>query len=117
MKFCDSPIWDANVVYNDPPDLTKCFQNSFLFWLPCFLLWILAPTWIRMVSKTRKAKLRFSSLSVSKLVISVLLIIIEITNLISNELMLDEEKYLVYYITPSILIASYVRIKFIHFIL
>jgi ATP-binding cassette, subfamily C (CFTR/MRP), member 1 len=70
MKFCDSPIWNESVIYDDPPDLTKCFQNSFLFWIPCFMLWILAPAWIRMVSKTRPVKLRFSSLTFSKIVIN-----------------------------------------------
>lgn len=68
MKFCSSTLWNSSTIYDKSPDLTECFQNSFLYWIPCFILWLLAPAWIRMVKKERKLNVIFSVLTYSKLV-------------------------------------------------
>ncbi|XP_044275914.1 ATP-binding cassette sub-family C member 3 isoform X1 [Varanus komodoensis] len=40
--FCGSRFWDPNVtLHTDTPDLTLCFQNTVLAWIPCFYLWCL----------------------------------------------------------------------------
>ncbi|XP_076608098.1 multidrug resistance-associated protein 1 [Chaetodon auriga] len=47
-KFCSQdssdPFWDWNHTwYTANPDLTQCFQNTVLVWLPCLYLWMCAP--------------------------------------------------------------------------
>ncbi|KAL2087062.1 hypothetical protein ACEWY4_018121 [Coilia grayii] len=38
------PIWDWNTTWYTPyPDLTQCFQNTVLVWVPCLYLWLCAP--------------------------------------------------------------------------
>ncbi|XP_068606933.1 multidrug resistance-associated protein 1-like [Brachionichthys hirsutus] len=38
------PLWDWNRTwYTTNPDLTQCFQNTVLVWVPCIYLWVLAP--------------------------------------------------------------------------
>lgn len=32
--------------YTANPDLTQCFQNTVLVWLPCFYLWMCAPIYL-----------------------------------------------------------------------
>ncbi|KAG9334968.1 hypothetical protein JZ751_006191, partial [Albula glossodonta] len=46
--FCShsglDPLWDWNRTWYTPnPDLTQCFQNTVLVWVPCIYLWICAP--------------------------------------------------------------------------
>ncbi|XP_067089136.1 multidrug resistance-associated protein 1 isoform X1 [Osmerus mordax] len=47
-KFCSvdgsDPFWNWNRTWHTPnPDLTRCFQNTVLVWLPCLYLWVCAP--------------------------------------------------------------------------
>nr|XP_019958522.1 PREDICTED: multidrug resistance-associated protein 1-like isoform X1 [Paralichthys olivaceus] len=49
--FCkldsSDPFWDWNHTwYTQNPDLTQCFQNTVLVWLPCLYLWICAPIYL-----------------------------------------------------------------------
>lgn len=127
MKFCDSVLWNSSTVYDERPDLTPCFQNSFIYWIPCFILWLISPLWFRMIRRKREIQVKITWLTYSKLVcstnwfvnwtfkinfvflkqlINLLLIIIEITNLVTT--ILNEKNYLVFYITPCLLIISYV---------
>ncbi|KAM4531012.1 multidrug resistance-associated protein 1 isoform 2-T2 [Odontesthes bonariensis] len=50
-KFCSldssDPFWDWNHTWHTSnPDLTQCFQNTVLVWVPCLYLWIVAPIYI-----------------------------------------------------------------------
>ncbi|KAA8584790.1 hypothetical protein FQN60_003484 [Etheostoma spectabile] len=50
-KFCSldssDPFWDWNRTwYAANPDLTQCFQNTVLVWLPCLYLWMCAPIYL-----------------------------------------------------------------------
>uniref|UniRef100_A0A3P8S8P2 Multidrug resistance-associated protein 1 n=1 Tax=Amphiprion percula TaxID=161767 RepID=A0A3P8S8P2_AMPPE len=50
-RFCSldrsDPFWDWNRTWNTPnPDVTPCFQNTVLVWLPCLYLWISAPVYL-----------------------------------------------------------------------
>uniref|UniRef100_A0A8D3BME4 Multidrug resistance-associated protein 1 n=1 Tax=Scophthalmus maximus TaxID=52904 RepID=A0A8D3BME4_SCOMX len=50
-KFCSldssDPFWDWNHTwYTENPDLTQCFQNTVLVWLPCLYLWICSPIYL-----------------------------------------------------------------------
>ncbi|XP_056607956.1 multidrug resistance-associated protein 1 isoform X1 [Triplophysa dalaica] len=47
-SFCSldgsDPFWDWNRTWQTQnPDLTPCFQNTVLVWVPCLYLWLLAP--------------------------------------------------------------------------
>ncbi|KAJ3588064.1 hypothetical protein NHX12_011658, partial [Muraenolepis orangiensis] len=49
--FCSldgsDPFWDWNRTWNTPnPDLTQCFQNTVLVWLPCLYLWLCTPGYL-----------------------------------------------------------------------
>lgn len=42
--YCASPLWDPGRTWNtDLPELTPCFENTILVWIPVILLWLLAP--------------------------------------------------------------------------
>ncbi|XP_036408292.1 multidrug resistance-associated protein 1 isoform X1 [Megalops cyprinoides] len=47
-RFCSvdgsDPFWDWNRTWHtSSPDLTQCFQNTVLVWVPCIYLWVCAP--------------------------------------------------------------------------
>ncbi|XP_062841096.1 multidrug resistance-associated protein 1 [Trichomycterus rosablanca] len=46
--FCSvdgsDPFWDENRTWRaQVPDVTRCFQNTLLVWIPCIYLWLIAP--------------------------------------------------------------------------
>ncbi|XP_076331066.1 multidrug resistance-associated protein 1-like isoform X3 [Tachypleus tridentatus] len=42
--FCTSPLWDLQTSwYTDWPDLTPCFQQTILIYVPCGFLWLAVP--------------------------------------------------------------------------
>ncbi|KAK9957353.1 hypothetical protein ABG768_011605 [Culter alburnus] len=50
-SFCSldgsDPFWDWNRTWQTHnPDLTPCFQNTLLVWIPCLYLWLFAPFYI-----------------------------------------------------------------------
>ncbi|XP_051994834.1 multidrug resistance-associated protein 1 isoform X3 [Xyrauchen texanus] len=50
-SFCSldgsDPFWDWNRTWKAlNPDLTQCYQNTVLVWIPCLYLWLLAPFYI-----------------------------------------------------------------------
>ena len=82
IHFKDSSVIGfVNGNYSGVPDLTSCFQNSILLWIPCFLLWILTPAWIYMLSRGRNYITKFSWLSYTKFV-SFLKLMINVINFI-----------------------------------
>jgi hypothetical protein len=105
-SICGAPIWNTKILYSSDPDFTVCFQLTILKWAPCFMLWIVAPLWTYMLTRGVQHKLKFSLVSLLKIVATVALILIELVHLIRAY---SESKFMVFYMTPLILIVSYVR--------
>ena len=67
-RFCGEEIWDNNTVYSDNPDFSYCFQNTILIWIPCFVLWSIAPLWWYMLTRTKRPKTKPSIITILKIV-------------------------------------------------
>uniref|UniRef100_A0A671V6B7 ABC-type glutathione-S-conjugate transporter n=1 Tax=Sparus aurata TaxID=8175 RepID=A0A671V6B7_SPAAU len=74
---CDSePLWlqrrqtlDWNRTwYTANPDLTQCFQNTVLVWVPCIYLWLLAPFYCLHLYCHDRGRIRMSCLCTAKMV-------------------------------------------------
>nr|QUF59452.1 ATP-binding cassette transporter Abcc1-7 [Brachionus angularis] len=112
-SICGSELWNPNAVYSDYPDFTFCFQYTLLIWIPCLFLWLAAPLWIYKHTKTGPYKINYSWLIITKTISTIFLITIEIFNLI---IAFNKQNLPVFYITPIILITSYILIIFfMHF--
>uniref|UniRef100_A0A671V7K3 ABC-type glutathione-S-conjugate transporter n=1 Tax=Sparus aurata TaxID=8175 RepID=A0A671V7K3_SPAAU len=79
---CDSePLWlqrrqtlDWNRTwYTANPDLTQCFQNTVLVWVPCIYLWLLAPFYCLHLYCHDRGRIRMSCLCTAKMVLGFLL--------------------------------------------
>ncbi|XP_062976293.1 ATP-binding cassette sub-family C member 3 [Elgaria multicarinata webbii] len=72
--FCGSSFWDPNLtLHTDSPDLTLCFQNTVLAWIPCFYLWCLLPFYIFYLKRNNPGYIVLSVLSRFKTVFAFLL--------------------------------------------
>ena len=55
---------DSNLsLHTDNPDLTPCFQNSLLAWLPCTYLWAALPCYLFYLRRRRQGYIVLSHLS------------------------------------------------------
>lgn len=69
-----SKFWDSNLtVYTNTPDLTPCFQNSLLAWVPCIYLWAALPCYLFYLRHHRLGYIVLSCLSRLKTALGVLL--------------------------------------------
>ncbi|MGH0124218.1 UNVERIFIED_CONTAM: hypothetical protein FKN15_024647 [Acipenser sinensis] len=79
--FCSldgsDPFWDWNRTwYTANPDLTQCFQNTVLVWIPCIYLWVCAPLYCLYLHNHNRGYIRMSHLNRAKTVFGFLLWII-----------------------------------------
>ncbi|RNA37788.1 multidrug resistance-associated 1 [Brachionus plicatilis] len=110
-SICGSSIWSTKIVYSAYPDFTPCFHYTIFKWTPCLLLWLVAPFWTYMLSRKVQYKLKFSILSFLKIFSVMVLILIELYYLMKAY---NEESYLVYYMTPVIMVLTYILVLFFH---
>lgn len=69
-----SKFWDSNLsIYTNTPDLTPCFQNSLLAWVPCIYLWAALPCYLFYLRHHRLGYIVLSRLSRLKTALGVLL--------------------------------------------
>ncbi|KAM7393766.1 hypothetical protein PAMP_020615 [Pampus punctatissimus] len=68
------PLWDWNRTwYTANPDLTQCFQNTILVWIPCVYLWLLAPFYCLHLYCHDRGRIQMSCLCTAKMVLGFLL--------------------------------------------
>ncbi|OXB59403.1 hypothetical protein ASZ78_009703 [Callipepla squamata] len=73
--FCGSRFWDANLsVHTDNPDLTPCFQNTILAWIPSVYLWTALPFYLLYLKRSKRGYIVLSMLSRFKTLLATLLI-------------------------------------------
>ncbi|XP_063042992.1 multidrug resistance-associated protein 1 isoform X2 [Engraulis encrasicolus] len=80
-NFCSldgsDPFWDWNRTwYSNNPDLTACFQNTVLVWVPCFYLWLCFPVYFAYLKSNDHGYICMTHLNKAKTVIGFLLWII-----------------------------------------
>ncbi|XP_030646267.1 multidrug resistance-associated protein 1 isoform X2 [Chanos chanos] len=80
-SFCSlddsDPFWDWNRTWHaHNPDLTQCFQNTVLVWIPCVYLWVIAPFYFLYLKSHDRGYICMTHLNKAKTVIGFLLWII-----------------------------------------
>ncbi len=100
---------NSKTIYSINPDFTFCFRYSILTWIPPLTLWLSAPFWIYMLTKSVHSVLNqnFSLLFISRVVLTASLIFVEI---FYSFVAIVESRNMVYLVTPIVLISTYVSI-------
>ncbi|XP_064172603.1 multidrug resistance-associated protein 1 [Anguilla rostrata] len=77
-RFCSldgsDPFWDWNRTwFASNPDLTQCFQNTVLVWVPCVYLWLCAPLYCLYLRHHDRGYICMTHLNKAKTVLGLLL--------------------------------------------
>ncbi|XP_004685060.1 PREDICTED: canalicular multispecific organic anion transporter 2 [Condylura cristata] len=121
-----SKFWDSNLsLHADNPDLTPCFQNSLLAWVPCIYLWAALPWYLFYLQRHDRGYIILSCLCRLKTVVGVLLWGVSWTDLFYSFYLLSHgwAPVPVFFITPLVVgvtmllatvLIQYERLKGVH---
>ncbi|NXE76012.1 MRP3 protein, partial [Cochlearius cochlearius] len=96
---------DSNLsIHTDNPDLTPCFQNTILAWIPSIYLWSALPFYLLYLKHNRRGYIVLSMLSRFKTLFGVLLWCVSWADLFYSfhELLQNRTPPPVYFVTPLI---------------
>ncbi|XP_010073713.1 PREDICTED: canalicular multispecific organic anion transporter 2-like, partial [Pterocles gutturalis] len=108
LKFppgLDKPVQDSNLsIHTDNPDLTPCFQNTILAWIPSIYLWSALPFYLLYLKHNKRGYIILSVLSRFKTLFGVLLWCVSWADLFYSfhELLQNRTPPPVYFVTPLI---------------
>ncbi|XP_050048216.1 multidrug resistance-associated protein 1 [Dermacentor andersoni] len=109
--FCGSRFWDYNQTWNTTdPDLSNCFQDTVLTWVPCGFLWVTAPIETYLLLKSSSRLIPWTALNLAKLAITFVLFVISLVEFsYAGHAALSEGIALpsVYFYTPFIKLATF----------
>ncbi|XP_030317744.1 canalicular multispecific organic anion transporter 2 isoform X2 [Calypte anna] len=103
--FCGSRFWDSNLsIHTDNPDLTPCFQNTILAWIPGIYLWSALPFYLLYLKHNKRGYIVLSVLSRFKTLLGALLWCVSWADLFYSfhELLQDRTPPPVYFVTPLV---------------
>ncbi|XP_051653941.1 ATP-binding cassette sub-family C member 3 isoform X1 [Manacus candei] len=103
--FCGSRFWDSNLtIHTDNPDLTPCFQNTILAWIPSIYLWSALPFYLLYLKRNKRGYIVLSVLSRFKTLFGVLLWSVSWADLFYSfhELLQNRTPPPVYFVTPLV---------------
>ncbi|KAK2536899.1 Abcc3 [Columba livia] len=101
----DKPVEDSNLsIHTDNPDLTPCFQNTVLAWIPSIYLWSALPFYLFYLKRNKRGYIVLSVLNRFKTLFGVLLWCVSWADLFYSfhELLQNRTPPPVYFVTPLI---------------
>ncbi|NWR48200.1 MRP3 protein, partial [Regulus satrapa] len=96
---------DSNLtIHTDNPDLTPCFQNTILAWIPSIYLWSALPCYLLYLKRNKRGYIVLSMLSRFKMLFGVLLWCVSWADLFYSfhELLQNRTPPPVYFVTPLV---------------
>ena len=69
--------------FTDEPRLTRCMRQTLLTFFPYLLLWVLTPFEISIIIRKRSKKIKWNRFNLSRLFITLLCLVLQITELAS----------------------------------
>lgn len=99
--------------YTEDPEFTKCFEQTVLIWVPCLFLWTFASLEVYYILSSKKRDIPWNWLNVSKLLITVILIVLSFSDIVASIAYSESGEFNIYNVdiyTPIIKILSFVSI-------
>lgn len=95
----------------DNPQFTTCFEQTALVWIPCVFLLIFTPFELYYIKISKYANIPWSFLSISRLLISIILIGLSVSDLVYGIISKGSPGvYNVHIITPIIKMVTFVSL-------
>ena len=102
--FCGGELWNRSTVWDtEDPDFTECFHNTVLSWLPAAFLLLTTPFEVTSWQSSQCPRLPFTVLNVSKLLLSLGLVAVTVTELV----MLEDSSLDSQYVGLAVVLVSY----------
>ncbi|OQV17373.1 Canalicular multispecific organic anion transporter 2 [Hypsibius exemplaris] len=78
-RFCPDTFWDPSVTwYTENPDFSMCFHQTVLTWLPCAVLWLMAPLQLYRLRNSKYRVKRWTWLSLTKIFFALCLVVLSL---------------------------------------
>lgn len=107
-EFCGGQFWDSNFTWNTAtPDFTPCFHKSVLAWTPGLVLTLLAPFEVAKCLRSQNRDTPWALTTVSKLIITLVLVAVAITELVFAVTRETPESVPIDYLTTSLFLVFY----------
>ncbi|XP_072168419.1 multidrug resistance-associated protein 1-like [Diadema setosum] len=106
QKFCGSELWDPTLLNSSVPDITPCFQETVLSWIPPAFLGLVAPFYLFYLSRHDWGFIRLSRLHRIKQLLASLLILLPLLDVcvgIADMVRTKGELPAVYLVTPALI--------------
>ncbi|UJR25517.1 hypothetical protein I4U23_006863 [Adineta vaga] len=94
FRVCTTPFWDKNFTHSSYPYLTECFRDTVLQWFPVGIFWLVLPFWLWMLYKRKihPQPLSISILFLTKVIFTLLFLLIQVGRIIDYILSLHKER-------------------------
>ncbi|KAJ2942610.1 hypothetical protein O0L34_g2077 [Tuta absoluta] len=106
-----SKFWDSNLTwYTETPDVTRCFEETVLVWIPCIYLWAFAALDAYYILNSKERNIPWNPLNITKLLVTFLLIVLKFVDLgvtVHRSSKDEEEVFGVEYYSPVIKLLTF----------
>ncbi|XP_019618609.1 PREDICTED: multidrug resistance-associated protein 1-like [Branchiostoma belcheri] len=83
-QFCGSQFWNAALLDSADPDVTSCFHQTVLVWVPCVLLWTGAPLYLRRLrTHSKVVRSDMSRIHLAKITLTALMLLLTLVDLLT----------------------------------
>ncbi|XP_022092710.1 multidrug resistance-associated protein 1-like [Acanthaster planci] len=117
QDFCGgSQLWEPSLLNSTHPDLSPCFQETVLSWLPLLFLWVVAPFYLYYMRRHDRGCIQVSCLHRTKMLFVVLLILISLAEVCFTVVQIftsTQPPAPVYLISPAIVTLTMMLVFFI----
>ncbi|XP_053548507.1 ATP-binding cassette sub-family C member 2 [Bombina bombina] len=122
-EFCGSTFWNSSLLERSDPDLTICFEQTVLVWIPLLFFWIFVPWQLRHLCKPQTAKSPLTTLYLIKQCLVLLLFlnsIAEIGIVVADHVKAQSDSSAqtipaVLYTNPSLHAVTWLAVFLIHY--
>ncbi|XP_038063987.1 canalicular multispecific organic anion transporter 2-like [Patiria miniata] len=115
--FCGGwQLWEPSLLNSTRPDLSPCFEETVLSWLPLVFLWALAPFYLCYMQRHDRGCIRVSCLHRTKMLLTVLSIIVPLVEVCFTVVQIfssPEGTAPVYLVTPAVITLTMMLVFFI----
>ncbi|KAI8519550.1 Multidrug resistance-associated protein 1 [Branchiostoma belcheri] len=74
---------NAALLDSADPDVTSCFHQTVLVWVPCVLLWTAAPLYLRRLRTHNKVRSEMSRIHLAKITLTALMLLLTLVDLLT----------------------------------
>ncbi|XP_044154090.1 ATP-binding cassette sub-family C member 2-like [Bufo gargarizans] len=121
--YCGSVFWNSSLLERPDPDLTICFQQTVLVWIPLIFFWLCAPWQLLNLCQSDKVKSPITKLYLTKQILTLLLLCTSIAGIgitvsehVDGQSSANSAKILptVLYVNPALHAVTWILVLIVH---